>query len=207
MKAYGPGLKASGVIVNKPTEFTIDARMAGKGHLKIYAQVLCQTFILYLEEHLIHLAYGSRSDKPFFPLSFSPPPPPPPPPLASPAQDAEGCTIDIKITDKGDGTFHCVYTPVKPIKHTIIITWGEVNVPNSPFRVRHWQLLPAALFITISEFSAALTLRGMEAAGYPRRFVAFGLKCAACVLIRCWLARALTQTESRSTGLEWRKRD
>lgn len=51
-------------------------------------------------------------------------------------QDVEGCTIDIKITDRGDGTFVCVYTPVKPIKHTIIITWGEVNVPNSPFRVR-----------------------------------------------------------------------
>uniref|UniRef100_A0A671Y2Z2 Filamin C n=1 Tax=Sparus aurata TaxID=8175 RepID=A0A671Y2Z2_SPAAU len=87
VKAFGPGLKPTGVIVNKPTEFTIDARMAGKGHLKIYAQ------------------------------------------------DAEGCAINIKITDKGDGTFLCVYTPVKPIKHTIIITWGEVNVPNSPFRV------------------------------------------------------------------------
>uniref|UniRef100_A0A3B4ZYR4 Filamin-C-like n=1 Tax=Stegastes partitus TaxID=144197 RepID=A0A3B4ZYR4_9TELE len=87
VKAFGPGLQPTGVIVNKPTEFTIDARMAGKGHLKIYAQ------------------------------------------------DAEGCTINIKITDKGDGTFLCVYTPVKPIKHTIIITWGEVNVPNSPFRV------------------------------------------------------------------------
>uniref|UniRef100_A0A8C6NZL1 Filamin C n=1 Tax=Nothobranchius furzeri TaxID=105023 RepID=A0A8C6NZL1_NOTFU len=89
VKAYGPGLLPTGVTVNKPTEFTIDARMAGKGHLKIYAQ------------------------------------------------DAEGCTINIKITDRGDGTFVCVYTPVKPIKHTIIITWGEVNVPNSPFRVRY----------------------------------------------------------------------
>uniref|UniRef100_A0A8C5N1M7 Filamin-C-like n=1 Tax=Gouania willdenowi TaxID=441366 RepID=A0A8C5N1M7_GOUWI len=87
VKAFGPGLQPTGVIVNKPTEFTIDARMAGKGHLKIYAQ------------------------------------------------DAEGCTINIKITDRGDGTFQCVYTPVKPIKHTIIIAWGEVNVPNSPFRV------------------------------------------------------------------------
>uniref|UniRef100_A0A3Q3WU36 Calponin-homology (CH) domain-containing protein n=1 Tax=Mola mola TaxID=94237 RepID=A0A3Q3WU36_MOLML len=87
VKAYGPGLKPTGVIVNKPTEFTIDARMAGKGHLKIYAQ------------------------------------------------DAEGFAINIKITDKGDGTFLCVYTPLKPIKHTIIITWGDVNVPNSPFRV------------------------------------------------------------------------
>uniref|UniRef100_A0A3P8RUE7 Filamin C n=1 Tax=Amphiprion percula TaxID=161767 RepID=A0A3P8RUE7_AMPPE len=87
VKAHGPGLQPTGVTVNKPTEFTIDARMAGKGHLKIYAQ------------------------------------------------DAEGCTINIKITEKGDGTFLCVYTPVKPIKHTIIITWGDVNVPNSPFRV------------------------------------------------------------------------
>ncbi|XP_075946071.1 filamin-C-like isoform X4 [Anarhichas minor] len=87
VKAFGPGLRPTGVIVNKATEFTIDARMAGKAHLKIYAQ------------------------------------------------DAEGCTIDIKITDKGDGTFLCVYTPVKSIKHTIIVTWGDVNVPNSPFRV------------------------------------------------------------------------
>lgn len=52
-------------------------------------------------------------------------------------QDAEGCTFNIKITDRGDSTFVCAYTPVKPIKHTIIITWGEVNVPNSPFRVRY----------------------------------------------------------------------
>ncbi|MCJ8734519.1 hypothetical protein PDJAM_G00236590 [Pangasius djambal] len=87
VKAFGPGLQPTGVIVNKPAEFTIDARQAGKGELKIYAQ------------------------------------------------DAEGCVIDIKITDKGDGTFVCVYVPTKPIKHTIIISWGGVNVPNSPFRV------------------------------------------------------------------------
>ncbi|CAL8320227.1 unnamed protein product, partial [Gadus morhua 'NCC'] len=87
VKAFGPGLRPTGVVVNKPTEFTIDARMAGKGHLKIYAQ------------------------------------------------DAQGCTIDIQINEKGDGTFLCVYTPSKPIKHTIIVSWGDVNVPNSPFRV------------------------------------------------------------------------
>ncbi|XP_041113591.1 filamin-C isoform X5 [Polyodon spathula] len=51
------------------------------------------------------------------------------------AQDAEGIPIDIKITDNGDNTFICVYIPTKPIKHTIIITWGEVNIPHSPFRV------------------------------------------------------------------------
>lgn len=39
VKAYGPGLQPTGVTVNKPTEFIIDAHMAGKGQLKIYAQV------------------------------------------------------------------------------------------------------------------------------------------------------------------------
>ncbi|XP_058480399.1 filamin-C isoform X1 [Solea solea] len=51
------------------------------------------------------------------------------------AQDAEGFPIDIQLTDNGDSTYFCVYIPTKPIKHTIIVTWGEVNVPNSPFRV------------------------------------------------------------------------
>ncbi|KAM6320917.1 LOW QUALITY PROTEIN: filamin-C [Aegotheles albertisi] len=50
-------------------------------------------------------------------------------------QDAEGCPIDIKVKDNGDGTYHCVYVPTKAIKHTIIITWGGVNTPRSPFRV------------------------------------------------------------------------
>uniref|UniRef100_A0A3Q3GI66 Filamin C, gamma b (actin binding protein 280) n=1 Tax=Labrus bergylta TaxID=56723 RepID=A0A3Q3GI66_9LABR len=87
VKCYGPGLEPLGCIVNKPADFSIDTRGAGRGELKLYAQ------------------------------------------------DAEGFPIDIQITDNGDSTFFCVYIPTKPIKHTIIITWGEVNVPNSPFRV------------------------------------------------------------------------
>ncbi|XP_075967347.1 filamin-C isoform X6 [Anarhichas minor] len=51
------------------------------------------------------------------------------------AQDAEGFPIDIQISENGDSSFLCVYVPTKPIKHTIIITFGEVNVPSSPFRV------------------------------------------------------------------------
>ncbi|XP_078138337.1 filamin-C isoform X4 [Centroberyx gerrardi] len=87
VKCYGPGLEPTGCIVNKPADFTIDTRAAGRGELKLYAQ------------------------------------------------DAEGFPIDIQITDNGDSTYFCVYIPSKPIKHTIIITWGEVNAPNSPFRV------------------------------------------------------------------------
>lgn len=39
MKAFGPGLEPTGCIVDKPAEFTIDASAAGKGDLKLYAQV------------------------------------------------------------------------------------------------------------------------------------------------------------------------
>ncbi|KAM6136829.1 filamin-C, partial [Pterocles gutturalis] len=87
VKAFGPGLEPSGCIVDRPAEFTIDARGAGKGPLKLYAQ------------------------------------------------DAEGFPIDIKVKDNGDGTYRCVYVPTKAIKHTIIVTWGGVTTPRSPFRV------------------------------------------------------------------------
>lgn len=39
VKAFGPGLEPTGCIVDRPAEFTIDARGAGKGPLKLYAQV------------------------------------------------------------------------------------------------------------------------------------------------------------------------
>ncbi len=39
VKAFGPGLEPTGVTVNKSTQFTVDVRQAGKGSLKIYAQV------------------------------------------------------------------------------------------------------------------------------------------------------------------------
>ncbi|KAI4879622.1 hypothetical protein NFI96_025042 [Prochilodus magdalenae] len=38
VKAYGPGLEKTGCIINKPAEFTVEAKDAGKGPLKIIAQ-------------------------------------------------------------------------------------------------------------------------------------------------------------------------
>ncbi|XP_051967093.1 filamin-B-like isoform X2 [Xyrauchen texanus] len=38
VKAYGPGLEKTGCIINKPAEFTIEAKDAGNGPLKIIAQ-------------------------------------------------------------------------------------------------------------------------------------------------------------------------
>ncbi|XP_014118103.1 PREDICTED: filamin-A [Pseudopodoces humilis] len=39
VKAQGPGLEPSGVVLNKPTEFTVDAKHGGKGNLKVQMQV------------------------------------------------------------------------------------------------------------------------------------------------------------------------
>lgn len=144
VKCYGPGLEPTGCIVNKPAKFTIDACEAGRGHLQIYAQVyfsirlntnsvhetekvvescLRWFVVLQMQERMKRTAVIFFLHMFYFLFHFS-------------MQDSEGFPIDIQITDNGDSTYFCVYIPTKPIKHTIIITWGEVNVSNSPFRVR-----------------------------------------------------------------------
>lgn len=50
-------------------------------------------------------------------------------------QDGEGAPVDVQVKDNGNGTYSCSYTPRKPVKHTAMISWGGVNIPNSPFRV------------------------------------------------------------------------
>ncbi|XP_041952722.1 filamin-A isoform X1 [Alosa sapidissima] len=87
VKAYGPGLQASGLAVGKPAEFTVDAKQAGKAPLKIQAQ------------------------------------------------DRDGNPVDVQVKDNGNGTYTCTYTPRKPIKHTVMVSWGGVNIPESPFRM------------------------------------------------------------------------
>ncbi|XP_039204026.1 filamin-B isoform X4 [Crotalus tigris] len=57
-------------------------------------------------------------------------------PLKIYAQDADGNPIDIQMRSKPDGIYACSYIPTKPIKHTIAVTWGGANVPNSPCRVQ-----------------------------------------------------------------------
>lgn len=55
--------------------------------------------------------------------------------LPSSAQDGEGTPVDVQVKDNGNGTYSCSYTPRKPVKHTAMISWGGVNIPDSPFRV------------------------------------------------------------------------
>ena len=56
-------------------------------------------------------------------------------PLKVYGEDLKGRPIDVQTKDNGDGTYSCEYNPKEPIKHTVIITYGGVNVPKSPFRV------------------------------------------------------------------------
>uniref|UniRef100_A0A8C3HS50 Filamin A n=1 Tax=Chrysemys picta bellii TaxID=8478 RepID=A0A8C3HS50_CHRPI len=87
VKAHGPGLEKTGVAINKPAEFTVDAKNGGKAPLKVQVQ------------------------------------------------DAEGSPVDVAVKDNGNGTYSCSYVPKKPVKHTAMVSWGGVNIPNSPYRV------------------------------------------------------------------------
>ena len=51
------------------------------------------------------------------------------------AMDADCNPIDVVMKDNKDGTFFCRYMPKRPIKHTIIISYDGVSIPNSPYRV------------------------------------------------------------------------
>ncbi|MGH0130078.1 UNVERIFIED_CONTAM: hypothetical protein FKN15_040916 [Acipenser sinensis] len=87
VKAYGPGLEKTGLAINKPTEFTVDAKKGGHAPLKVQLQ------------------------------------------------DGEGNPVDVQMRDNGKGTHTCSYTPRKPLKHTAMVSWGGVNIPDSPFRM------------------------------------------------------------------------
>ncbi|XP_074499248.1 filamin-A isoform X4 [Sebastes fasciatus] len=56
-------------------------------------------------------------------------------PLKIVAQDGEGTPVDVQVKDNGNGTYACSYTPRKPVKHTAMVSWGGVNIPDSPFRM------------------------------------------------------------------------
>lgn len=129
MKAFGPGLQSSGLAVGKPTEFTVDAKHGGKAPLKIVAQV-------------------RLTDEVEPPNSFSLTPP------VSLPQDGGGVPMEVHVKDNGNGTYSCSYTPRKPVKHTAMISWGGINIPNSPFRVRTFLLEPSADHTPVLQLSS-----------------------------------------------------
>lgn len=56
-------------------------------------------------------------------------------PLTIAALDANYKPVDVLVRDNKDGTYYCRYMPLKNIKHTVMVSYGAVSIPNSPFRV------------------------------------------------------------------------
>ncbi|XP_061114993.1 filamin-A-like isoform X2 [Conger conger] len=51
-------------------------------------------------------------------------------------QDGQGEPVDVQVKDNGNRTYSCSYTPCQPLKHTVMVSWGGVNIPDSPYRVK-----------------------------------------------------------------------
>ncbi|XP_071084082.1 filamin-A-like isoform X4 [Haliotis cracherodii] len=58
-----------------------------------------------------------------------------PQPLKISCLDVDLKPVEVQITDNKNGTYNCSYMPKRNVKHTIMITYGSVNIPNSPYRV------------------------------------------------------------------------
>ncbi|KAM9362097.1 filamin B a [Symphorus nematophorus] len=44
-------------------------------------------------------------------------------------------TVEVMMEDKGDSTYRCTYRPTQAGPHTVIVTFGGVGIPKSPFSV------------------------------------------------------------------------
>lgn len=51
------------------------------------------------------------------------------------AIDQEYQPVDVQVRNNGNGTYTCRYTPRSPLRHCILVDYGGVAIPNSPFRV------------------------------------------------------------------------
>ncbi|XP_069142475.1 filamin-A-like isoform X2 [Argopecten irradians] len=56
-------------------------------------------------------------------------------PLKISCLDVDLKPVEVQIKDNKDGTYSCKYMTKRAVKHVITITWGGVQIPNSPFRV------------------------------------------------------------------------
>ncbi|CAF3849734.1 unnamed protein product [Rotaria sp. Silwood2] len=57
------------------------------------------------------------------------------------AIDQDYQPVDIHVKNNGNGTYTCRYTPRNPNRHCILIDYGGVAIPHSPFRV--WPTEPS----------------------------------------------------------------
>uniref|UniRef100_A0A8B9KXQ4 Filamin B, beta (actin binding protein 278) n=1 Tax=Astyanax mexicanus TaxID=7994 RepID=A0A8B9KXQ4_ASTMX len=50
-------------------------------------------------------------------------------------QTVDGSCVKVDVICEEDGIYNCSYTPTAICKHTIVVSWGGVSVPGSPFTV------------------------------------------------------------------------
>uniref|UniRef100_A0A914UJL9 Calponin-homology (CH) domain-containing protein n=1 Tax=Plectus sambesii TaxID=2011161 RepID=A0A914UJL9_9BILA len=50
--------------------------------------------------------------------------------------DKELQPVNVQVLDNGDQTYTCSYLPHAPVKHNVIVSYGGIAVPGSPFRVQ-----------------------------------------------------------------------
>lgn len=73
-------------------------------------------------------------------------------PLRVQAMDQEYQPVDVQVRNNGNGTYACRYTPRNPLRHTILIDYGGVAIPNSPFKVR---------FFPISRYNKSIRINNL----------------------------------------------
>jgi hypothetical protein len=56
-------------------------------------------------------------------------------PLRVQGIDQDYQPVDIHVRNNGNGTYTCRYTPRNSNRHCILIDYGGVAIPHSPFRV------------------------------------------------------------------------
>ncbi|XP_064632236.1 filamin-A-like isoform X3 [Lineus longissimus] len=56
-------------------------------------------------------------------------------PLKITCVDAQNNPIEVQVADNRNNTYSCRYIPKNVEKHTIYVSYGGCNIPNSPFRV------------------------------------------------------------------------
>jgi filamin len=51
------------------------------------------------------------------------------------AKDSNGNDVPVQVIDNKNGTYTCIYVPLKSQKHTVIVSYGGINIPKSPWRI------------------------------------------------------------------------
>ena len=78
--------------------------------------------------------------------------------------DSANDTLDTVITplDEDSRLFRCVYTPIKALRHVVFISFGQVSIPHSPFRVSNCVVTLYCLRISSARINSGSASGGVK---------------------------------------------